>query len=218
MQADVADAESVDGAFSEIEDALRPGRAAREQRRHHRATACSMRMSDEHWDDVLGTNLTGAFHTIRRATPKMMRGRFGRIVNVSSVSGQTGQAGPGQLLGGQGRAVGPHPGGRPGARVPRHHLQRGRPRAYRDRHDRRAARRLARRGPSDGAARAPRDPRGGARPSSPSSAPTPPATSPARSFPSTAASAWGTERRDPRSARTRRRTTDLSTTGGTDGT
>src|SRR4029453_12327082 len=52
-----------------------------------------MRMSDEHWGDVLQTNLTGAFHTIRRATPKMMRGRFGRIVNVSSVSGQTGQAG-----------------------------------------------------------------------------------------------------------------------------
>jgi len=52
-----------------------------------------MRMSDEHWGDVLQTNLTGAFHTIRRATPKMMRGRYGRIVNVSSVSGQTGQAG-----------------------------------------------------------------------------------------------------------------------------
>ena len=42
---------------------------------------------------MLQTNLTGAFHTIRRATPKMMRARFGRIVNVSSVSGQTGQAG-----------------------------------------------------------------------------------------------------------------------------
>ena len=52
-----------------------------------------MRMSDDNWNDVLATNLTGAFHTIRRATPKMMKGRFGRIVNVSSVSGQTGQAG-----------------------------------------------------------------------------------------------------------------------------
>jgi acyl carrier protein len=50
-------------------------------------------MTDEQWDSVLRTNLTGAFHTIRRATPKMMRARFGRIVNVSSVSGQAGQAG-----------------------------------------------------------------------------------------------------------------------------
>ena len=45
----------------------------------------------------------------------MMRARFGRIVNVSSVSGQIGAAGPGQLLGGQGRPRGPHPGRRPGA-------------------------------------------------------------------------------------------------------
>ena len=52
-----------------------------------------MRMTDEQWDSVLRTNLTGAFHTIRRATPKMMRARFGRIVNISSVSGQTGQPG-----------------------------------------------------------------------------------------------------------------------------
>ena len=52
-----------------------------------------MRMTDEQWDSVLSTNLTGAFHTIRRATPKMMRARFGRIVNISSVSGQTGQPG-----------------------------------------------------------------------------------------------------------------------------
>ena len=52
-----------------------------------------VRMTDEQWSSVLQTNLTGAFHTIRRATPKMMRGRYGRIVNVSSVSGHTGQAG-----------------------------------------------------------------------------------------------------------------------------
>jgi 3-oxoacyl-[acyl-carrier protein] reductase len=51
------------------------------------------RMSDDNWNDVLTTNLTGAFHTMRRAAPKMMKGRFGRIVNISSVSGQTGQAG-----------------------------------------------------------------------------------------------------------------------------
>jgi 3-oxoacyl-[acyl-carrier protein] reductase len=50
-------------------------------------------MTDEHWRAVLDTNLTGAFNTIRRATPGMMRERYGRIVNVSSVVGQAGQAG-----------------------------------------------------------------------------------------------------------------------------
>ena len=50
-------------------------------------------MSDEHWRDVLDTNLTGAFHTIRRATPAMMKARYGRIVNISSASGFMGQAG-----------------------------------------------------------------------------------------------------------------------------
>ena len=51
------------------------------------------RMTDEHWHAVIDTNLTGAFHTIRRATPGMMQARYGRIVNVSSVAGQIGQAG-----------------------------------------------------------------------------------------------------------------------------
>ncbi|MEI8000718.1 MAG: SDR family oxidoreductase, partial [Actinomycetes bacterium] len=51
------------------------------------------RMSDDQWSAVIDTNLGGAFHTIRRAAPKMMRGRFGRIVNVSSVSGHIGAPG-----------------------------------------------------------------------------------------------------------------------------
>lgn len=53
-----------------------------------------MRMSDDQWDRVLDVNLSGAFRTIRRAVPKMMRARFGRIVNVSSVVAHLG--GPGQ--------------------------------------------------------------------------------------------------------------------------
>jgi 3-oxoacyl-(acyl-carrier-protein) reductase len=52
-----------------------------------------MRMSDEQWARVLRVNLDGAFHTIRRATPAMVKARFGRIVNVSSVSGLTGVPG-----------------------------------------------------------------------------------------------------------------------------
>jgi NAD(P)-dependent dehydrogenase (short-subunit alcohol dehydrogenase family) len=44
-------------------------------------------MSDEDWDVVLRTNLTGAFHCTRRVLSTMMRQRYGRIVNVSSVVG-----------------------------------------------------------------------------------------------------------------------------------
>ena len=51
-------------------------------------------MSEDAWSDVVGVNLGGAFHTIRRAVPKMMRARYGRIVNVSSVVAHLG--GPGQ--------------------------------------------------------------------------------------------------------------------------
>jgi 3-oxoacyl-[acyl-carrier protein] reductase len=52
-----------------------------------------LRMSDEQWDDVLDTNLKGAFIAIRRAAPGMVRNRWGRIVTMSSVVGLSGQAG-----------------------------------------------------------------------------------------------------------------------------
>jgi 3-oxoacyl-[acyl-carrier protein] reductase len=92
IQADVGDATSVDRAFGHIEESLGPVELL-VNNAGITADGLVMRMTDEQWDSVLRTNLTGAFHTIRRATPKMMRGRFGRIVNVSSVSGQSGQAG-----------------------------------------------------------------------------------------------------------------------------
>ena len=53
----------------------------------------SMRMRRPDWDDVLRTNLTGAFLMTQAAMPSMMKGRWGRIVNVASVVGETGQAG-----------------------------------------------------------------------------------------------------------------------------
>jgi 3-oxoacyl-[acyl-carrier protein] reductase len=52
-----------------------------------------MRMNDEDWDDVLTTNLKGAFLTSKAAIRPMLRQRSGRIVNVSSVVGQVGNAG-----------------------------------------------------------------------------------------------------------------------------
>ena len=52
-----------------------------------------MRMSEEDWDLVIDTNLKGAFNCIKAATRPMMRQRYGRIVNVTSVSGLGGNAG-----------------------------------------------------------------------------------------------------------------------------
>src|ERR1700737_1288271 len=53
----------------------------------------SMRMSQEDWDIVLNTNLKGAFHFVQNLQRPMMRQSYGRIVNISSVSGLIGQAG-----------------------------------------------------------------------------------------------------------------------------
>jgi 3-oxoacyl-[acyl-carrier protein] reductase len=51
------------------------------------------RMSDDEWDDVINTNLRGAFLFTRAASRHMMRARYGRIINVSSVSGLMGNPG-----------------------------------------------------------------------------------------------------------------------------
>jgi NAD(P)-dependent dehydrogenase (short-subunit alcohol dehydrogenase family) len=51
-------------------------------------------MSDEEWDTVIGTNLTGAFYTARHFLPSMVGNRFGRFIFMSSVGayGVSGQA------------------------------------------------------------------------------------------------------------------------------
>jgi 3-oxoacyl-[acyl-carrier protein] reductase len=53
----------------------------------------AMRMRREDWDAVLTTNLTAAFLCAKAALPGMIRQRWGRIVNVASVVGQTGNPG-----------------------------------------------------------------------------------------------------------------------------
>ncbi len=52
-----------------------------------------LRMSDEEWDDVINVNLTAPFVACRAAARPMMRGKFGRIVNIASTSGVVGNAG-----------------------------------------------------------------------------------------------------------------------------
>ncbi len=92
IRADVSDPAEIDNAFTEIENTLGPVTILVNNAGVTR-DGLMMRMSDEHWREVLDTNLTAAFITIRRATPKMMKARFGRIVNISSVQGQVGAAG-----------------------------------------------------------------------------------------------------------------------------
>ncbi len=52
-----------------------------------------VRMKDADWDRVLEVNLTGAFTCLRESAKIMMKQRYGRIINISSVVGQAGNAG-----------------------------------------------------------------------------------------------------------------------------
>lgn len=51
------------------------------------------RMSDDEWDDVINTNLRGAFLFCRAASRLMLRARYGRIINIASISGLMGNPG-----------------------------------------------------------------------------------------------------------------------------
>ncbi|OGO59432.1 MAG: 3-oxoacyl-[acyl-carrier-protein] reductase [Chloroflexi bacterium RBG_16_72_14] len=53
----------------------------------------AMRMTDNAWAEVINTNLTGSFYMARAVLRPMIRQRSGRIINMSSVSGQMGNAG-----------------------------------------------------------------------------------------------------------------------------
>jgi len=52
-----------------------------------------MKMSEEEWDQVMEINLKGTFNCSKAAIRPMMRARFGRIINITSISGQIGNAG-----------------------------------------------------------------------------------------------------------------------------
>lgn len=53
----------------------------------------AMRMKRADWDSVIQTNLSGPFFCIQQAMPSMLKQRWGRIINISSIFGQMGQAG-----------------------------------------------------------------------------------------------------------------------------
>ena len=92
VEVDVADSASVDTAFKQIEEAFGPVTVL-VNNAGVTADGLLLRMKDDDWQKVLRVNLDGAFHTVKRATPGMMKARFGRIVNMGSVVGLSGSAG-----------------------------------------------------------------------------------------------------------------------------
>jgi 3-oxoacyl-[acyl-carrier protein] reductase len=92
LAADVADARAMDAAVASVERGLGPvdvlvndaGVALRRQ---------VSEMSDADWDRILAVNLSGPFYLCRRCVPGMAERRWGRVVNVSSISGRLGTAG-----------------------------------------------------------------------------------------------------------------------------
>lgn len=92
VKMDVADAEQVKAGFKQVAEKF-----ARLDILVNNAAitrdGLSMRMKQDDWEAVLRTNLTGAHLCIQQALGTMMRARAGRIINISSVVAQSGNAG-----------------------------------------------------------------------------------------------------------------------------
>ena len=89
---DVAVAEQVEAALAAAESALGPVEILVNNAGLTRDNIL-LRLTDADWDAVLDANLKGAFHTTRVAVKGMMKRRSGRIINVSSVVGLSGNKG-----------------------------------------------------------------------------------------------------------------------------
>lgn len=92
VQCDVTDAAAVDQAFKEVEEAHGPVEVLVSNAGVTDDTLL-LRMSEEQFTRVLDANLTGAYRVAKRATAKMLRARWGRLIFVGSVVGLSGSAG-----------------------------------------------------------------------------------------------------------------------------
>lgn len=92
IQGDVADKGSIDAMMDAAEEAFGPIEIL-VNNAGIIDDALLMRMKDDAWDRVIQTNLNGTYHCTRRVVPGMVRGRWGRIINISSVVGLRGNAG-----------------------------------------------------------------------------------------------------------------------------
>jgi 3-oxoacyl-[acyl-carrier protein] reductase len=91
--ADVADRDAVMAAFARVREARGPVLAL-VNNAGIRADGLAISMDHDDWSSVVDTNLTGAFNCTKAALPDMLKARYGRIVNVSSVVAE--RANPGQ--------------------------------------------------------------------------------------------------------------------------
>lgn len=92
VQADVADAAQVEALFAKAQEVTGSVEILVNNAGITR-DGLILRMSDENFNQVLDTNLKGAFYCMRAASKLMMRKRYGRIVTISSVVGVSGNAG-----------------------------------------------------------------------------------------------------------------------------
>jgi 3-oxoacyl-[acyl-carrier protein] reductase len=92
VQADVADSEQVQRAFEQVRERFGPVLVL-VNNAGIREDGLAIRMSAEDWEKVVDVNLNGAFHCTRPALDDMLKARWGRIVNVSSVVAERGNPG-----------------------------------------------------------------------------------------------------------------------------
>jgi len=92
--ADVTDGLSLDAAIAEVEAALGPLEVVVANAGITKDTLL-LRMSDEDFEEVINTNLSGVFRVVKRAIKSMMKQKFGRVILISSVVGLYGS--PGQV-------------------------------------------------------------------------------------------------------------------------
>ena len=92
VQCDITDSAAVDAGFAAVEAELGPVEVLVANAGITDDTLL-LRMTDEQFERVLDTNLTGAFRCAKRASSKMLRAKWGRMIFISSVVGLYGGAG-----------------------------------------------------------------------------------------------------------------------------
>lgn len=90
--ADVTDGASLDAAIAQVEAALGPIEVLVANAGVTRDTLL-LRMSDEDFESVINTNLSGVFRVLKRVTKSMLKQKFGRVIFIGSVVGLLGSAG-----------------------------------------------------------------------------------------------------------------------------
>lgn len=92
VQADVTDGASLDEAIVKVEEKFGPIEVVVANAGITRDTLL-MRMSDEEFEEVVNTNLSGVFRVVKRVTKSMLRAKYGRVILIGSVVGLLGSAG-----------------------------------------------------------------------------------------------------------------------------